>query len=63
MMQGGHGPVRGFNKRKIVLRFLSSCEGSIRELIDLVMMSFKKLIGTGCRKWAQVLCYVQTSVT
>ena len=45
MMQSGRGPVRGVGKRKIVLRFLSSCEGSISELIDLVTLSFKQLTG------------------
>ncbi|XP_065909347.1 small subunit processome component 20 homolog isoform X2 [Dysidea avara] len=43
MMQSGRGPVRGVGKRKIVLRFLSSCEGSISELINLVTLSFKQL--------------------
>ena len=46
MMQSGRGPVRGVGKRKIVLRFLSSCEGSISELINLVTLSFKQLTGT-----------------
>ena len=45
MMQSGHGPGRGMTRRKIVLRFLSNCEGSIDELLALILVPFKQLIG------------------
>ena len=45
MMQSGHGPARGMTKKKIVLRFLSNCEGSIDELLALILVPFKQLLG------------------
>ena len=45
MMQSGHGPARGMTRRKIVLRFLSNCEGSIDELLALILVPFKQLMG------------------
>lgn len=44
MMQSGHGPARGMTRKKIVLRFLSNCEGSIDELLALIIVPFKQLL-------------------
>ena len=57
MMQTGHGPARGMTRRKIVLRFLSNCEGSIDELCALILVPFRQLMGL-CTFVCAYVCYI-----